>query len=187
MNSISNRDYDVGYGKTPGSTRFRKGQSGNPRGRPKGSKRVPPYETVLGQTVMVREDGSERRLTAAEAFLLHMTKRGLEGDSAAARAAMAAIEEAGARRAAAGPEFMVIVTRLVTPGSVNCALEPLRMARKLDRYRETARMMLEPWLVEAALERLGSQRLTREQQETVMAATRLPHKVEWPVWWEALP
>jgi hypothetical protein len=42
----------------------------------------------------------------------------------------------------------------VAPGSVTSALEPLRMARKLDPYRETARMALEPWLVEAALARL---------------------------------
>ena len=64
------RSYDVGYGKTPVSTRFSKGKSGNPRGRPKGSKRQPPYDTILGQLVTVREDGCERRLTAAEAFLL---------------------------------------------------------------------------------------------------------------------
>ena len=31
------RDYEVGYGKPPKSTRFRKGQSGNPAGRRKGS------------------------------------------------------------------------------------------------------------------------------------------------------
>ncbi len=30
--------YEVGYGKPPEDTRFRKGQSGNPRGRPKGAK-----------------------------------------------------------------------------------------------------------------------------------------------------
>jgi hypothetical protein len=61
------------------------------------------------------------------------------------------------------------------------------MASKLDRYRETARMMLEPWLVEAALARLGERRLTREEQETVVRATRTPHKVQWPDWWEARP
>mgnify|MGYP003579086853 CR=1 FL=1 len=30
--------YEVGYGKPPRETRFAKGQSGNPRGRPRGSK-----------------------------------------------------------------------------------------------------------------------------------------------------
>mgnify|MGYP003612878777 FL=1 len=79
---------------------------------------------------------------------------------------------------------MTIVHSIVTPGSVNGALEPLRMARKLDPYRPSARMMLEPWIVEAALARLGDRRLSREEQEIVLAATRTPHKVRWPDWWE---
>ena len=58
------------------------------------------------------------------------------------------------------------------------------MARKLDRYRDTARMVLEPWIVEAALARLGDRRLTVEEQETVVGATRTPWKVRWPDWWE---
>ncbi len=36
------RDYEVGYGKPPSRTRFRSGQSGNPRGRPKGTKKANP-------------------------------------------------------------------------------------------------------------------------------------------------
>lgn len=34
--------YEVGYAKPPAATRFEKGQSGNPRGRPKGAKNRPP-------------------------------------------------------------------------------------------------------------------------------------------------
>lgn len=41
----SDASYDVGYGKPPAEHRFRKGQSGNPKGRQKGSKNRPP----LGQ------------------------------------------------------------------------------------------------------------------------------------------
>ena len=175
----------VGYRRPPAASRFRKGQSGNPRGRPRGKHRAPPYEAVLGQMVTIREDGIERRVTAAEAFLLQMTKKGLEGDGAAARAAMAAIEEARATRLDAGAGGALTITRvIVRPGSVNGALEPLRMGRKLDRYRETARMVLEPWLVEAALARLGDRRLTLAEQRAVVRATRTPGKVRWPDWWE---
>ncbi len=36
------RDYEVGYGKPPAEHRFKPGQSGNPRGRPKGAKNKKP-------------------------------------------------------------------------------------------------------------------------------------------------
>ena len=127
---------EAGYRSPPTSTRFPKGKSGNPNGRPRGRPKRPPYDAVLGQLVTIREDGVERRVTAAEAFLLHISKRGLEGDGAAARLAMVAIEEARAARGANGvEEIRRIVVRIIALGSVNTALEPLRMASKLDRYR----------------------------------------------------
>lgn len=78
----------------------------------------------------------------------------------------------------------MFLTTFVKPGSVNSALEPLRLARKLDRYRDTARMALEPWIVEAALARLD-RRLTIEEQAIVERATRTPAKVNWPEWRQA--
>ena len=74
----------------------------------------------------------------------------------------------------------------VAPGSVTTALEPLRMAKKLDPYRATARMALEPWLVEAALARL-SQPLSPADQRIIIGATRTPLKVRWPKWWSENP
>jgi len=82
------------------------------------------------------------------------------------------------------PSF--IVWTLVTPGSVTSALGPLRMAKKLDPYRETARMALEPWLVEAALARLRGT-LSPADQRTIVKATRTPRKVRWPEWWSENP
>jgi hypothetical protein len=175
-----------GYGRPPRTTRFAKGQSGNLSGRPRGRRREAPYEVMLGQIVTIREDGVERRVPADEAFLLHLSKRGLEGDGVAARATLAVIEEAKERLSTNHGFIRTIVHVMVAPGSVTSALMPLRMARKLDPHRETARMALEPWLVEAALARLP-QNLSPADQRTVVKATRTPNKVKWPEWWSEQP
>lgn len=174
----------VGHKRPPAGSRFAKGQSGNPKGRPRGRHRMAPYEAVLGQMVTIRDGVVEKRMSAAEAFMLHLAKRGLEGDGPAGRALMATIEEASGQKVAEETLPRTIVLATVKPGSVNTALEPLRIARKLDPYRPSARMMLEPWIVEVALERLGDRKLTREEQRIVLAATRTPQKVKWPRWWE---
>jgi hypothetical protein len=135
--------------------------------------------------VAVREEHSTRRMTAAEAFLLHITRKGLEGDSAAARAAMTAIEEARARKGTAEQDrITVIILRPVGVGSVSDALTSLRAAVKLDARRPTARLAIEPWLIEMALERLGDRQLSLAEQKTVWKAARTPGKIAWPPWWK---
>jgi hypothetical protein len=76
-------------------------------------------------------------------FLLQLTKRALEGDDAAARILGC---DRGSQRASGRKQLQVyvIVRSIMDPGSVTSALEPLRMAKKLDPYRETARIALEP-------------------------------------------
>lgn len=175
-----------GRRNSPVATRFQKGQSGNPRGRPKDRHREAPYETVLGQLVTVREGGTERRITAAEAFLLHLAKRGLEGDSSAARAAMQLLENI--RDKGIVKERTLIIFRvLLSAGSVNSALQVLGMGKLLDPHRDSARLLLEPWIIEAALKRLGDRRLDPSEQAIVCKATRAPHKVKWPQWWTQQP
>lgn len=170
----------VGYRQPPSKTRFAKGRSGNPVGRPRGRHREAPYQAVLGRMVSIREGAATRRVTAAEAFLLQLAKRGIEGNSAAARASLAIIEEAINRPGADGP--LHVIWKSVSPGSVTPALEALRMGRILDPYRKTARLVLEPWLVEAALANIP-QLLSPADQRIIEAATRTPHTVKWPSWW----
>lgn len=177
--------YAVGRGKPPLGSRFRSGQSGNPRGRPKGSKKKElPFEAVLGQMVTILEGGRERQVTAEEAFLLHVSKSGLEGDGNAARATLEVMEYVRARRPSPEANLPAVIQLVsVAPGSITLVLEPLGMARLLNAAQSHARYLLEPWLVSAALARLGQRELTPEEQEIVHQATRTPHKVKWPEWW----
>ena len=175
----------VGYRQPPRAARFTKGQSGNPRGRPKNRHREVPYDAVLGQIVTIREDGRERRVTAAEAFLLQLTQKGLAGDSAAARASLEAIEAARAARGDDADPLTVIILSPIRSGA-DAILEPLGIARKkYPTDEKRVRWELNPWIVEAALARLGSKRLTEPEQREVWNATRTPQKVRWPEWWGA--
>ena len=176
---------EVGYGRPPHATRFQKGRSGNPRGRPRGRKSSIPHDHVLGQMVTVREDGRERRVTAAEAFLLHLTRKGLAGDSAAARASLAAIETARGKRSPR--ETITVITMVSVAMGIEGPLEDLGLGVLKHQYDETrARWELNSWIVEAALARRGSRRLSEEEQREVWGNTRTPGKVRWPEWWAVL-
>lgn len=181
--SCNENEDAVGYRKPPKSTRFVKGQSGNPAGRPRKQPRSEaPYAAILERLVSIREGGRERKVTAIEAFLLQLAKKGIEGDGVAARTALTLIERA---KAARGPQT---ITRFVLLGfgNVSYALEHLSMARTEDPFGDASRVELEPWIVQAALARLP-QPLTVEQQREILAATRAPQKVRWPEWWSEHP
>jgi len=77
-------EYKVGYGKPPKDTQFPKGQSGNPKGRPKGSKNlVTLIHEMLDQLIPVREDGRSRKVPARAAIAKRMVNGGLAGNQRA--------------------------------------------------------------------------------------------------------
>lgn len=76
--------YTVGYGRPPEATRFRPGQSGNPRGRVKGSKNARTLlEQELSKTIPVRENGRARKRTKLEVIVTQHVNRAVSGDAKA--------------------------------------------------------------------------------------------------------
>ena len=77
-------DDEAGYGKPPKSGMFKKGQSGNPKGRPKGVKN---FQTelcsVLRSKVTVTEAGKLKSVSTVEAALMRLREKALKGDQRA--------------------------------------------------------------------------------------------------------
>jgi Family of unknown function (DUF5681) len=82
------KDYAVGYGKPPVHTRFRKGQSGNPTGRPPASEVDRAKALVMQEAyrkVTVREGDKVTEMPALKAVLRGLVARAVKGSVAAQR------------------------------------------------------------------------------------------------------
>ena len=81
MASDQTRDYEVGYGKPPRRSRFTKGHSGNPRGRPRGAKNLLTLlNEVLNEPVIVADNGGRRKITKGEAIITQLVNQAAKGD-----------------------------------------------------------------------------------------------------------
>lgn len=75
-------DDSVGYRRPPRAHRFKPGQSGNPRGRPKGAKTLPQeVRAALGRRITVTEGGRRRTISPLEGALKRLVERAVaKGD-----------------------------------------------------------------------------------------------------------
>jgi hypothetical protein len=82
--------YKVGYGKPPKARQFKRGKSGNPKGRPKGSLNLATDLTAeLGEHITVREDGRPRKVSKQRALIKSLMAKALQGDVRATAALLA--------------------------------------------------------------------------------------------------
>ena len=93
-------DERVGYGRPPKATRFRPGQSGNPRGRPKGARNLSTIiAAALSERVTVTENGRRRRITKLEAAVKQLVNRAASGEGRAMQLLLALVQANEARPA----------------------------------------------------------------------------------------
>ena len=94
-NADSGGEYAVGFAKPPESGQFKKGETGNPKGRPKGSKNL--TTIVLKESrELVRVNGPHgtRMVSKIEAAVMQLTNKSAQGDLRASRELFAQVQRA---------------------------------------------------------------------------------------------
>jgi hypothetical protein len=74
-------DYEVGYGKPPRHTQFKKGRSGNPKGRPRGTKNSATLlNEALSEPVVITHNGRRKTITKKQAIMMQIVNKAASGD-----------------------------------------------------------------------------------------------------------
>jgi hypothetical protein len=116
----------AGYGKPPSHTQFVKGQSGNPKGRPKGSQNLATILAKVGrQRVKVTENGRTRYITKFEATMLQLVNKAVAGDPYATRALLSWVM------------WLADSEHTATPSAVSHERDKLVMENLVERIRQS--------------------------------------------------
>jgi hypothetical protein len=89
-------DSKVGYRRPPKLTQFKKGQSGNPRGRPQGRANAKTIVSrAINEKVTIREGDKARDMTKLEGMLQAHLVKAIKGDARSANLVIALVARLG--------------------------------------------------------------------------------------------
>lgn len=171
-----------------GDTRFRKGQSGNPRGRPK--KQAPAasaFDVIFDKTLSVTQNGVERQLTVEEALQLRTYQDALGGSRAARREVLKMIAKREKWLADKAPVVRKpIEVKIGHEGrTADEALLLLGIAGRDEQrggpeYGHQLMLKLEPWVTQLGLKRGRRREFSEKDLDDIRRETRAPDTIEWP-------
>jgi hypothetical protein len=174
-------------GNPPLATRFVKGQSGNPKGRPRKNRpATSPFDVLLNTTMTVTRGGIERDFTVEEALQHRILAQALEGNRSARREVLKWIEKRDKVAAAKARRKPVRIPRRIEPVDPKNADEVLLLlgiashdrARQYPSQRKY--LLLEPWAVQLAVSRRRMWRLRAEEVSEIKRCTRQSETLRWP-------
>jgi hypothetical protein len=97
-NDETPNDYEVGYGKPPKNTRFQKGISGNPKGRPKQCRNFDEELIRESESLMtINENGQRKRISKLKGIAKQLTNKAVSGNMPALRTCVASLQQAHGR------------------------------------------------------------------------------------------
>lgn len=175
----------------PPDTRFRKGVSGNPKGRPK---KVRPeaeksaFEFLTSQTVKITQGGQERSVGLSEALQHKLYQEALAGKRSSQKEILRMIMAREKAIADQNPIDwnMGPISFTGDPENAEAALLALGIVAHDRRWAELhendpyTRLLLEPWAVQAALSRPGGRQFDEEDVSRIELYTRDHETVRWP-------
>jgi hypothetical protein len=169
------------------ATRFKRGQSGNPKGRPRKPK--PPASSpfaILDELLTVHELGSVGELPLEDAMLIKTYQLAITGSRRAGKKIVKMILEREKLRFKSRALRSSRITSQIEKDPENAleALEILdiasRRANTNDGHSRDGRLRLERWAVEVALRRRNFDELSSSDIQSIRGWTRDGDAVKWP-------
>ena len=178
-----------GPGRPPAASRFGKGQSGNPKGRPRSKPRPAgsAFDVVIDRTLTVTQGGQARELTLEEALQHKTYQAAIAGNRAARREVLKMIAKREKWLAAKAPQRPTYqwLTEPEDPTNANEALLLLEIGERDPRDTGPndpyERLLLQPWAVQAALRRRRRRRLSEKDIADIKRCTSNADSIHWPV------